>query len=204
MALVILVEAFERFLKEVAAECVDCLANFIVDDRFNAFKIQGSGLASHFGSGTLGKSLCESSTWLDCEEINDRFRNSNPSQGVGYPMGSLQSLYMQAELLALAGYEPYGYRGAHGQSIEMATDYYACFAKTAEFRKTITAETSKACPNAQEYVGRVVNGVDTNVVIGAYRFPGDAALSELDAAAKASASLGPFSLEPILYGKWRD
>jgi hypothetical protein len=137
-------------------------------------------------------------------EINDRYRNTNPSQGVGYPMGSLQSLYMQAELLALAGYNPYGYRGAHGQSIEMATDYYACFVKTAGFRKIITAENSKACPDAQEYVGRVVNGVDTNVVIGAYRFPNDAALMELDTAAKASASIGPFSLEPILYGKWRD
>lgn len=74
MALVNLVETFERFLKEVAAQCVDCLAAFIVDDRFNAFTILGSGLASHFGTGTLGKSLCESSTWLDCEEINKRFR----------------------------------------------------------------------------------------------------------------------------------
>jgi hypothetical protein len=74
MALVSLVESFERFLKEVAAECVDCLAPFVVDDRFNVFAIQGSGLASHFGTGTLGKSLCESSTWLDCEEISKRFR----------------------------------------------------------------------------------------------------------------------------------
>jgi hypothetical protein len=82
MALVNLVENFERLLKEMASECVDCLANFIVDDRFNAFKIQGSGLASHFGTGTLGKSLCESATWLDCEEINDRFRRllSDPFQ----------------------------------------------------------------------------------------------------------------------------
>jgi hypothetical protein len=74
MTLVHLVETFERFLKEVAAECVDCLAAFIVDDRFNVFKIQGSTLASHFGTGTLGKSLCESAIWLDCEEINERFR----------------------------------------------------------------------------------------------------------------------------------
>jgi hypothetical protein len=74
MALVNLVETFERFLKEVACECVDCLADFVVDDRFNVFKIQGSVLASHFGTGTLGKSLCESATWLDCEEINERFR----------------------------------------------------------------------------------------------------------------------------------
>ena len=74
MALVNLVETFERFLKEVAAECVDCLVDLVVDDRFNVFKIQGSALASHFGTGTLGKSLCESATWLDCEEINERFR----------------------------------------------------------------------------------------------------------------------------------
>ncbi len=74
MALVNVVETFERFLKEVAGECVDCLADFIVDDRFNVFKVQGSALASHFGTGTLGKSLCESATWLDCEEINERFR----------------------------------------------------------------------------------------------------------------------------------
>lgn len=74
MALVSLVELFERLLKDLAADCVDCLAAFIVDDRLNVFKIQGSGLASHFGTGTLGKSLCESATWLDCEEINDRFR----------------------------------------------------------------------------------------------------------------------------------
>jgi hypothetical protein len=74
MALVSAVETFERFLKELACECVDCLADLIVDDRFNAFRVQGSALASHFGTGTLGKSLCESATWLDCEEINERFR----------------------------------------------------------------------------------------------------------------------------------
>lgn len=74
MALVTLVETFERFLKEIASECVDCLAELVVDDRFNVFKIQGSSLASHFSTGSLGKSLCESATWLDCEEVNERFR----------------------------------------------------------------------------------------------------------------------------------
>jgi hypothetical protein len=74
MALVNLVETFERFLKEVAAECVDCLADLIVDDRFNAFALQGASLASHFGSGSAGKALCESALWLDCKQINDRFR----------------------------------------------------------------------------------------------------------------------------------
>lgn len=74
MVLVNLIETFERFLKEVAADCVDHLANFVLDDRFSTFRIQGGGLASHFGTATLGKSLCESATWLDCEEINERFR----------------------------------------------------------------------------------------------------------------------------------
>ncbi|HVA46509.1 MAG TPA: hypothetical protein VNH11_09055 [Pirellulales bacterium] len=82
MVLVNLASTFERFLKEIAAECVDVLADFIVDDRFNVFAIQGSAIASHFGAATLGKSLCESSTWLDCEEINKRFRRllSDPFQ----------------------------------------------------------------------------------------------------------------------------
>ena len=76
MILVDLVEAFERFLKEVAAVCVDHLARFTLDDRFNTFKIQGSTLAAHFDTETLGRALCESATWLDCDEVNDRFRAS--------------------------------------------------------------------------------------------------------------------------------
>jgi len=74
MLLVSIIENFERFLKEIAAACVNHLAHFVLDDRFNEFKIQGSALAVHFGTETLGESLCESSTWLDCGEINDRFR----------------------------------------------------------------------------------------------------------------------------------
>lgn len=85
MALVQLIEAFERFLKEVAAACVDRLATIIGDDRFGLFTIKGSALASHFGAATLGKSLCESATWLDCEEVNKRFRKllSDPFQEDG-------------------------------------------------------------------------------------------------------------------------
>lgn len=74
MALINLVETIERLFKEIAAACVDCLADVVVDDRFNVFSIRGVTLASHFGAGTLGRSLCESSTWLDCEDINNRFR----------------------------------------------------------------------------------------------------------------------------------
>jgi hypothetical protein len=42
------------------------------------------------------------------------------------------------------------------------------------------------------------------VLIGAYRFPDDAELLSLDAPAKASFAKSAFSLEPILFGKWRD
>lgn len=86
MILVNLVETYERFLKEVAAECIDELAEYVVDDRFDVFSIRGSTLASHFDTGgTLGRSLCESATWLDCEEINKRFRRllSEPFQSGG-------------------------------------------------------------------------------------------------------------------------
>lgn len=82
MALVQFVENFERFLKEIAAACVDSLVSFVTDDRFNVFKIQATALASHFDTDTIGKSLCESATWLDCEETNERFRKllSDPHQ----------------------------------------------------------------------------------------------------------------------------
>jgi hypothetical protein len=74
MILVNLIEAFERFLKETAAVCVDHLATYVLDDRFDKFSIHGSALAAHFGTDTLGKALCESAIWLDCDEINKRFR----------------------------------------------------------------------------------------------------------------------------------
>lgn len=75
MVLVNLIETFERYLKEVAAACIDALGAFVLDDRFDGFRVQGSVLAVHFGTDTLGKALCESSTWLDTASINTRFRN---------------------------------------------------------------------------------------------------------------------------------
>jgi hypothetical protein len=137
-------------------------------------------------------------------EINDRYRHSNPSQTIGYPMGSLQGLYMAAELMENAELNAYGYRGSHGQSLEMATDYYACFAKYAGFAKVITAENSGKCPDAQQYYGVIVNGVGENVLIGAYRFPNDENLIALDAVAKEDFAKSAFALEPILFGKWRN
>jgi hypothetical protein len=82
MILVNMIETFERFLKETAAVCIDHLGKYVLDDRFNAFSLKGSLLAAHFESDTLGKSLCESVVWLDCDECNDRFRKllANPFQ----------------------------------------------------------------------------------------------------------------------------
>jgi hypothetical protein len=137
-------------------------------------------------------------------EINDRYRHDNPAQTIGYPMGSLEGLYMAAEVMKIAGLDAYAYRGAHGQSLEMATNYYACFAKYVGFRKVISAANSEACPDATQYLGTIVNGVEENMLIGAYRFPDNREFLALDAPAKTSLAKSPFSLEPILFGKWRD
>jgi hypothetical protein len=69
------VEAFEWFLKEMAAECVECVADVVADDRLDVFQIKGGSLAYHFRSGSLGMSLCESSTWLNVQEVNRRFKD---------------------------------------------------------------------------------------------------------------------------------
>jgi hypothetical protein len=74
MILVNMIETFERFLKDSAAVCINHLGRFVLDDRFNTFHLKGSFLAAHFETDTLGKSLCESVLWLDCDECNDRFR----------------------------------------------------------------------------------------------------------------------------------
>ncbi len=74
MVLLNFVEAFERFLKELAAACIDLIAAYILDDRLNVFNVQGGTLAAHFKEGTVGRSLCESSTWLNHEDVNKRFK----------------------------------------------------------------------------------------------------------------------------------
>ena len=74
MVLLNLVEAFERFLKELAAHCIDQIGILILDDRLDIFNLKGSTFASHFSGGSLGQSLCESSTWVDCDQVNERFK----------------------------------------------------------------------------------------------------------------------------------
>jgi hypothetical protein len=69
-----LIEAFERFIKELAAVCIDQLAGFVTDDRYNAFTAKGNEIIAHFEAGSIGKALCESDTWLSNDVINSRFR----------------------------------------------------------------------------------------------------------------------------------
>jgi hypothetical protein len=137
-------------------------------------------------------------------EINDRYRHDNPAQTIGYPMGSLTGLYQAAELLCVAGFDPYGYHGPRGQSLEMATGYYACFAKSAGFNQTITRENSRGCQNVTQYLGVIVEGVGPNILIGALRYPEDTAITSVEADARKVMAPTPFILDPILFGKWRN
>ncbi len=96
MMLAQIIETFERFLKELAAVCVDHLAEFVLDKRFDEWQVRGGVLVAHFQAGTVGKALCESDTWLDCKDINDRFRKvlSDPFEMGGtfyaFPSGNQQ------------------------------------------------------------------------------------------------------------------
>lgn len=136
-------------------------------------------------------------------EINDRFRNLNPLQGMGYPVYTLEHLFSAAEILRIAGFDAYGYRGFRQQSIEMAAQYYAGYAKHAGFYQTVTAENAGACSDYRQYVGKVVNDVESVIVIGAYRFPGNALLAELNGVAQARYAQED-NLNTIHFGRWSD
>ena len=135
-------------------------------------------------------------------EIEDRYRNANPGQAFGYALGVLAGLYEMSDLMKNAGFDALTYRGTHHQSIEMATQYYACYGKNPGFKKTVTADNARACPDYQQYVGQIVNGLEPDIVIGAYRFPGNSVITELEPAAKTAA--GPDVLDAIRFGRWRD
>lgn len=137
-------------------------------------------------------------------EIDDRFRNLDPQKGIGYPMFTLERFFDTAEIMRISGYDGYGYRGARDQSIESAITFYACYAKHAGFDKAVTAANSQACPDAPQYYGKVVNGVDRLVLTGGYRFPNNTALTELEPEARTAASSGTLALDTILFGRWRN
>jgi hypothetical protein len=76
MVLLSLIEAFERFVKELAAVCVDQIVPCVLDnvDRLAPLRVRPANVVAHFPSQDLGRALCEGDTWLDCDEINKRFR----------------------------------------------------------------------------------------------------------------------------------
>ena len=84
----------------------------------------------------------------------------------------------------------------------MAIGYYACFGREAGFYKIITTENAGKCPNVEQYEGKLVNDLDRMVIYGAYRFPGDAEITNLDAEAKIASR--PFLVDTVLFGRWRD
>jgi len=75
MVLLSLAEAFERFLKECAAACIDQVHPLIPDGRLKVFRVSGDRFAPHFQTSTLGAALCEALPWCDCDEANSRYRS---------------------------------------------------------------------------------------------------------------------------------
>jgi hypothetical protein len=133
-------------------------------------------------------------------EIEDRYRHANPEQGVSYPMFSLEDLYFDGLILKHAGFDLAAYRGRHGQSLQMATDYYACFAKSAGPGKQITSVNAKSCPDFEQYLGQNVSDAEKNMLLGAWEFPQDKTLTELVPAAEARPD--GRALDAIQFGLW--
>ncbi len=152
---------------------------------------------------TASKPFFQNNT-VEIGEIDDRFRNKVPGQGIAYPMFTLERVLDTAEILRISGFNFYGYEGKGGQSIETALDYYACYATGAGFGKIVTEENSGHCPNFQQYVGKQVSGVDRNVLVGALRYPQDEKITSLEGPARISAASSAFSLDPLLFGRWRN
>lgn len=74
MILAELIESFERFLKELASLCVDFLATYTTDDRFDEFlPRRGDTIAAFVNAASIGKALCESDTWINNSTISTRF-----------------------------------------------------------------------------------------------------------------------------------
>ena len=114
----------------------------------------------------------------------------------------LRSLIAASEILRIAGFNSFNYRGAHRQSIEMAIRYYACFGREVGFYKTITPSNSSACADTAQYDGKIVNDVDRVVIYGAYRFPDDSSIANVEVSAKVASR--PFPLDTVVFGRWRD
>jgi hypothetical protein len=166
------------------------------DEPRGCYANRGVDAATSFGS--------FNATIAEPGEIVDRNRNAHVEQGMGYPMFALERMFDAAEILNGAGFRPYSYRGAKKQSLELPLDYYACFVKGAGFGAIVTADSAAGCANAPQYIGRKVEGAEVDFLIGAYRFPNDERITDLESQARSAGAEGPRSLDPILFGRWRD
>ena len=135
-------------------------------------------------------------------EILDRYRDLNTGQMFGYTMMVLGDLYDMAAIMKNSGFDAYAYRGPHQQSIQLSTQYYACYGKGAGFGKIVTPENSRSCADYQQYNGQIVNGLGTVILLGADQFPQDTTITALDAGAREDARREV--LDAIRFGRWRD
>lgn len=135
-------------------------------------------------------------------EVDDRYRNANPAQAIGYSAAVVTHMYHAAEILKIAGFDLYGYRGDHGQSIEAATSFFACYVKGAGLGRTINAANAGHCANFLQYDGKVINAVESNMVIGAYRLPSNEVIHDLNELMKSA--LLNSAIDPICFGRWQD
>lgn len=69
-----MVQAFERYLKELAVVCVDHVAPFVLDDRFEVFRANPRSMVANFAEGSVGRAMCESDLWHNTDETTRRFR----------------------------------------------------------------------------------------------------------------------------------
>jgi hypothetical protein len=67
----------------------------------------------------------------------------------------------------------------------------------------VRPESGRACPDYQQYVGKVVNDVEGAILTGAYRFPRNAEITALDAGAKAQTARRDV-LDAISCGRWKN
>jgi hypothetical protein len=89
MILAELLESFERFLKELASVCIDFLAPYTTDDRFDEFTPKKTMIAAVVNATSVGRALCESDTWLNNATINKRFASLLGDAGGGHNWESL-------------------------------------------------------------------------------------------------------------------
>ena len=93
MILAELLESFERFLKELASVCIDYLAPYATDDRFDVFTPKRTTIAAVENATSIGRALCESETWLNNATINTRFASLLSDLGGG----NWEALFPQAK-----------------------------------------------------------------------------------------------------------